>query len=213
LNNKPSKAYESALADSKKIHAGKSFTGKFLRPHAIFVKEIIDRLGCKTVLDYGCGKGQQYEYIIPSTGQTIEQFWNVAVTKYDPAYAPFAKEPEGKFDLVICTQVLGVIPITDHPWVVDRLYALASKAVYVSERLGEARKEVGDVSLRAFDYTDLDWIDTLDRDADIEITAAFRRIEANGEKTTYHLRRDGGSEWHSVKWPDGVIAMNHKWQP
>ena len=73
-------AYHAALEASKQVHKGKQFTGKFLRPHAPFIKEIIDRLGCKTVLDYGCGKGQQYEWIIPSTGQTIEQFWGVTVT-------------------------------------------------------------------------------------------------------------------------------------
>ena len=55
--SKPSAAYLAALEDSKAIHKGKQFTGKFLRPHTLFVKEIIDRLQCKTVLDYGCGSG------------------------------------------------------------------------------------------------------------------------------------------------------------
>lgn len=210
------KAYDIALEDSKRVHHGKQFTGKFLRPHAAFIKEIIDRLGVKSILDYGCGKGHQYEWVIPSTGQTIEEFWGVKVTKYDPAYPPFAREPEGTFDLVICTQVLGVIPIPDHGWVIDRLYALANKAIYVSERLGEARKEVGDPSLRPFDYNEGDWLKALGatgfRSANAEVTVAFRKT-INGEKLTSHYRQSGPRFWSPVMWPDSVRAMNHKWAP
>lgn len=211
--NKPSLAYFTALEASKKIHKGKAFTGKFLRPHAPFIKEIIDRLGCKSVLDFGCGKGQQYEWVIPSTGQTIEQFWGVPVTKYDPAYPPFAAEPEGQFDLVICTQVLGAIPVTDRPYVIDRLYALSSRAVYVSERLGEARKEIGADDLRGYDWTPADWKRLLLRPVEREVTLATRRWTPDGKKITEHFRAFGGGTWHRVQWPEGIRAMNHKWAP
>lgn len=211
--NKPSAAYATALEASKEIHKGKSFTGKFLRPHAIYIKSIIDRLGCKSILDYGCGKGLQYEWVIPSTGQTIEQFWGVSVTKYDPAYPPFAGEPNGRFDLVICTNVLGAIPVADLSWVIDRLYVLAGKALYVSERLGEARKQLGDNALRPSDWTDDDWKDALTRRAEVETTLATRRIEPGGAKTTRHFNTFGAGVWFPVAWPDGVRAMNHKWVP
>jgi SAM-dependent methyltransferase len=211
LNN-PSKAYEAALEASKEIHKGKAFTGKFLRPHAVFIKEIIDRLGVNSILDFGCGKGQQYEWVIPSTGQTIEQFWGVEVTKYDPAYPPFAKEPEGTFDLVICTQVLGVIPIADLKWVIDRLFGYAGKAIYVSERLGDARKKVGDNSLRPTDWDVATWCGALARQVPIEVTFASREI-IEGEKITKHHRTDGSCLWKEVEWPEGIKAMNHKWEP
>ena len=208
---KPSPAYLAALEASKEIHKGKQFTGKFLRPHAPFIKEIIDRLGCKTVLDYGCGKGQQYEWVIPSTGQTIEEFWGVKVTKYDPAYAPFAKEPEGKFDLVICTQVLGAIPESDREWIVDRLYRKASKALYISERLHEPRKVVGDNTLRP-KWDVAEWLNKVYRLSSVEITLALREI-INDEKITTHWRVDKFGGWSKVIWPDGIRAMNHKWTP
>lgn len=208
----PSPAYHAALEASKVIHKGKQFTGKFLRPHAPFIKEIIDRLGCRTVLDYGCGKGLQYEWVIPSTGQIIEQFWGVTVTKYDPAWPPFATEPSGKFDLVICTQVLGAIPIDDRSWVIDRLYSLSGKALYVSERLGEARKIVGDNHLRGHDWTAEDWAEALTRDVEIETTLATR-MTIDGGKITSHVRKIDGGGWYRVAWPDGVKAMNHKWAP
>lgn len=211
--SKPSVAYHAALEASKQVHKGKQFTGKFLRPHAPFIKEIIDRLGCKTVLDYGCGKGQQYEWVIPSTGQTIEQFWGVTVTKYDPAYPPFAKEPEGKFDLVICTQVLGAIPVSDIPWVVSRLYNLADKAIYVSERLGDARKVLGDNALRPTEWTEREWQNAIGRETNIEVTLATRSI-VDGHKITSHTDFDGWNcEWCPTEWPPGIRAMNHKWTP
>ena len=211
--NNPSKEYLAALEASKEIHKGKQFTGKFLRPHAPFIKEIIDRLGCKTVLDYGCGKGQQYEWVIPSTGQTIEQFWGVSVTKYDPACKIFAKEPEGKFDLVICTQTLGTIPVADLPWVIDRLYGLANKALYVSERIGPPRKVLGDNALRPSEWSAKEWEDALKRKNPVEATLATREI-INGDKITTHKRRKGSVvAWKRVTWPEGVRAMNHKWTP
>ena len=210
----PSQAYLAALEASKEIHKGKQFTGKFLRPHAPFIKEIIDRLGCKTVLDYGCGKGQQYEWVIPSTGQTIEQFWGVSVTKYDPAYPPFAQEPVGKFDLVLCTQVLGAIPEGDRGWVVDRLYALAKKALYISERLHSPRKLIADNSLRPA-WTVRDWQENTWRGRqEIEVTLATRRINDDDEKITEHWRLDNEFlTWGRITWPKGTRAMNHKWTP
>jgi hypothetical protein len=213
--SKYSPEYHAALEASKRIHKGKAFTGKFLRPHAAFIGEIIKRLDCRTVLDFGCGKGQQYEWIIPSTGQTIEQLWGVTVTKYDPAYPPFAKEPEGGFDLVICTQVLGAIPVADRPVVVDRLYSHAKKAIYISERLGVARKKVGDNALRGSDWNRVQWFNLLGRPSDLEVTFATRET-INGEKITEHWRTmndSHGEWWKTVEWPHNVRAMNHKWTP
>jgi hypothetical protein len=217
MSNRPEKAtsaYHTALRDSKRIHEGKAFTGKFLRPHAVFIKEIIDRLGVETVLDYGCGKGQQYEWIIPSTGQTIEQLWGVEVVKYDPAYPPFAKKPprDVRFDLVICTQVLGAIPVSDLSWVIDELFDYSMKAIYVSERLGSARKKIGHDTLRPTDWTIEQWCEALTRNTAKEVTFASRQI-INGEKITRHHRRVVNDFWHEVVWPEGIRAMNHKWTP
>lgn len=209
-----SETYKAALEGSKAVHKTKAFTGKFLRPHAAFIGEIIQRKGCVSVLDYGCGKGQQYEWVIPSTGQTIEQLWGVSVTKYDPAYPPFSKRPEGKFDLVICTQVLGTIPKPDIAWVVSDVYGFANKAVYISERLGEARKVVADQSLRPFDWNVFQWCAALSQPGSeqLEITFASREI-VDGQKITQHCRSIDGEWWGRVEWPENVKAMNHKWVP
>lgn len=145
----PSAHYLRALEEAKQHHASsKTYSGKFLRPHAPHIKELIERLECRSVLDYGCGKGRQYEWRADLEGQavpkgmTIEEFWGVPVTKYDPAWPPFAKRPAGRFDLVICTHTIGSIPVVDLGWVTLEIQRYAVQAVYYAEKLGPVGKKV-----------------------------------------------------------------------
>lgn len=154
--NEPSSRYHEALRASTEFHAThKTFNGRFFLRYIDDVRKVIDDFECRTLLDYGCGKGKQWEAILPpenadenwephagSPGMCAADYLGVKVTKYDPAYPPFAAEPQGKFDIVVCTQVLGSIPIIDLPWAVDRLYAFANDAVFVGERLGPVKKLV-----------------------------------------------------------------------
>lgn len=169
----PSKEYYDALELSKEHHgAHKTFSGKFLRPHALILKEqIIDPLGIRSALDYGCGKGKQYTWRNPEVdgtipiGSTIEEYWGFPVTKYDPAYPPFAEEPTGTFDLVICTHVLTLIPVNDLHWVVSRLYAYADKALFIVNGLNNVptkpRKAKQRTANMPGDWSTDDWIEFL----------------------------------------------------
>lgn len=159
--NKVSPAYFKALKDAKTLQATTNkFSGKFIRPHAWYIKLLIKTFDIKSILDYGCGKGQQYEWRIPATsieqwdehvlakgaglippGITLEEYWGIEVTKFDPAVPKYAKEPEGMFDLVICSHVLGTIPEQDLPIIVDRIYSLTGKFLYVVEAIGNPKKD------------------------------------------------------------------------
>src|SRR6185369_14722264 len=120
--SEPHPDYHRALDATRKHHREhKTFSGRFLFRYVYDVKAIIDELGCKTMLDYGCGKGVQYEQPMDN-GMMIPDYLGVEVTKFDPGVPRFNVEPQGKFDIVICTQVLGSIPVAGLPWVVDRLY-------------------------------------------------------------------------------------------
>lgn len=145
-----SPAYDRAVAEATAHHeTSKTYSGNLFQPHAGYIKGLISRLKIATILDLGCGKGKQYEWVSPGdddsgvpAGQTIEQFWGIKVAKHDPAWAPYAAEPEGRFDLVIQTHVMGCIPLEDVPAYKLRLYRFALKAVYLAEKLAPPKKVI-----------------------------------------------------------------------
>lgn len=190
----PSEEYDRALALAIEHHAtSKTYNGRFLRPQKPFLTELIRGLGITSALDYGCGKGEQYRWVDPEDGQTLEETWGFEVAKFDPAWPPYAAEPEGQFDLVICTHVLGSIPLVDFEWVIPRLFGHARKAVFVAEKFGALKKQVfGDrVGLPNFD-TSQDWIDEISshRPADPSVQFHFSGLvrQSDGQKITERFR-------------------------
>jgi len=133
--------YETLHVEGEKS-AGKSaeetFPGKMLLTHASFIKEMIDRVGAKSVLDYGAGKGLGYslrDFELPDNirVKSIQEYWGVdEIQCWDPSHAPFSALPTGTFDAVICTDVLEHITEPDVPWVVDEMFSYARKLVYAN---------------------------------------------------------------------------------
>ena len=122
----------------------KSWAGYDVVKYQKKIKELVDRYGARTILDYGCGKGLQYKEPLPYGGgagqdipeqqwQTFDQYLGVEVYCYDPCVDEFQQlPPEGtKFDGVICTQVLNSIPDDDLPWVRNLLEAYSSKFCFI----------------------------------------------------------------------------------
>lgn len=144
----PSPRYRQLLALYSEMHSagekirGKSaeetFPGVSLRYQAVRIKNLIDRTGARTILDYGSGKGYLYdlpEFKIDGTGQwpSLIDYWDVdEVICYDPAYPPFSKLPEGKFDGVICTDVLEHCPEEDVPWIVAEIFGYAKCFIFAN---------------------------------------------------------------------------------
>jgi hypothetical protein len=170
MMTEPSDKYFQALSLTQRHHdsQSKTFSGQFTWKNRHVIKEIIDRFDVKSILDYGCGRGKQYYENNNEFGQTLEQYWGIVTTKYDPGVRRFSQEPRGKFDLVICVQVLGSIPRGDIPWVVDRLYNFANKAIFVAERLGTPRKQIYATMAEDMPHgiTKEEWIDLLYRPVD-----------------------------------------------
>ena len=126
-----------------------TFPGASLLPQAARVRRMIERSGAQNILDYGCGKGRQYdlrEVHIPGVEgvfESVQDYWEVDfVHCYDPSYAPFSALPEGKFDGVICTDVLEHCPEPDMPWIVGELFAYASRFVFANVACYPARKRL-----------------------------------------------------------------------
>jgi hypothetical protein len=126
-----------------------TFPGQSLPKEAPRIKRLIKLSGARTILDYGCGKGQQYLPLRISDAEErteypdIRSYWGVSEIRcYDPAYAPFTSLPGGKFDGVVCTDVLEHCPEEDIPWILDELFGFADKFVYANVACFAARKRL-----------------------------------------------------------------------
>ena len=99
-------SYES-LEEAKKYHIQNNshWIGESLGEYKHQIWDVIGRHNVKTVLDYGCGKAH-FHNILFNNPKTPGAPLNINVVPYDPAYEPFSKKPEGRFDFVICTDVL-----------------------------------------------------------------------------------------------------------
>lgn len=90
------------------------------------ITQLIEETGTRTVLDYGCGKGEQY---------TIHNFhipWMIGMpTLYDPAVPAYSELPEGPFDGIYSTDVMEHIPEEVIPSVFDYIFNNADKFVFL----------------------------------------------------------------------------------
>jgi hypothetical protein len=115
-----------------------TFPGNSLLPQEGRIKRLIDQTKAQTILDYGSGKGKQYEprLIKDESGKqwpSIIDYWDVdEIACYDPSYEPYSKLPEGKFDGVISTDVLEHCPEQDVPWIIDEIFGYATRFVFAN---------------------------------------------------------------------------------
>lgn len=155
----PSEAYLRILEDSKNHHRhSKTWSGGLMVRHIERIKEMIDRLGCVTVLDYGCGKCIQY-FNPMEDGRSVQEYWGVSeIFRYDPAMPPDFRRPPGmpadyrietelpegrQWDLIICTHSLGCIPVADlRAWAIPGLHRMAKKGIFLAENLSLPKKRV-----------------------------------------------------------------------
>ncbi len=115
-----------------------TYPGISLMPHLGRIKRLIDETDAKTILDYGSGKGMQYEpqrIALPGRGEwnSVLDYWDVdEVRCYDPCYEPYSRLPEERFDGVVCTDVLEHCPEEDLRWIVSEIFSFATRFVYAA---------------------------------------------------------------------------------
>ena len=130
-------AHVSGLPDQN-IKAENLFNGVSIIPQLPKIHLLCQKLGAKTLLDYGCGKGLQYRArnikllsgeVIPN----VQSYLGVdAITCYDPGVAEYQKFPDGKFDGVISTDVLEHCPEPDLPWILEEMFGAARMFVFAN---------------------------------------------------------------------------------
>lgn len=108
---------------------------KFIGP----IKQLVEATGARTLIDYGAGKGKQYELspIRDERGQevarNIQELWGVrSITLFDPGVPSHDRLPAGPFDGLVTTDVLEHVPRDDVFWVVEEMIGLAERFVFAN---------------------------------------------------------------------------------
>ena len=131
------------------------FNGISLAVHIERLTKLMLLEGVKSLLDYGCGKALLYddmkykEMPIDKNGQVLpkplSKLWQLDYfSLYDPAYEKYNKLPKGKYDAVICTDVIEHIDEKDVDWILDEIFFYARKFVFVTIACYKALKEFED---------------------------------------------------------------------
>jgi hypothetical protein len=154
--NHPSPRYQALMQAYQDLHANGSaeqgipasamFPGQSLTEHVGELMRIVREFGVRTMLDYGCGKAMLYRPVNDirlGDGRTfscVQELLGVEACLYDPAYLPYRERPQGRYDLVVCTDVLEHCAEEDLPWIIDDLFAYAGKALYANIACYPAKK-------------------------------------------------------------------------
>ena len=154
----PSERYRALLTQYARMHvegearlgiaAEQTFPGSSLGAHIVRIKRLIESTGARTILDYGAGKGMQYrpqKIVVDGrhVADGIAEYWDVdEVRLFDPGYAPHSALPQGRFDGVVCTDVLEHCPEEDLPWILDEIFGYARLFVYLNVACFPARKHL-----------------------------------------------------------------------
>lgn len=126
----------------KKLHEEGNFNGGSLKPEYInIISEMVESTASTSILDYGCGKAQNYlknkihnRFGIPDSGLFL----------YDPGVPKFSKLMKDTVDGVICTDVLEHIPEEELEETFQTIFKKAEKFVFLVVFCGLAVKTFPD---------------------------------------------------------------------
>lgn len=129
---------EGALIEQyRRMHAEdpRHFPGRSVLPVAWRIYDLVRKHQAAALLDYGCGQGEQYE------SYRVHDWWGVPRPRlYDPAVARYAARPEGRFDGVICTDVLEHVPEFELDAVLAAVFGHARKFAFFTVCCRPARR-------------------------------------------------------------------------
>jgi 2-polyprenyl-3-methyl-5-hydroxy-6-metoxy-1,4-benzoquinol methylase len=122
------------LKEQQILHAAPRGFGGRGSKWAELVVELAEQHTCRTILDYGCGQGSLARELAPKL--TIEE--------YDPAIAGKDAPPAGRFDMVVCTDVLEHIESDKIFFVLQHLAQVTGHILFVVISLVPTEKKLSD---------------------------------------------------------------------
>lgn len=117
----------------------KYFRGLSVMQYRDVIQSLIKSTKSRTLLDYGCGKGDQYLH-----PYKVNETWGVSIALYDPAIGPYAALPAGRFDGIICVDVMEHVPEAVVPDTLRQIIGLADKFVFFAIASAPANKSLPD---------------------------------------------------------------------
>jgi hypothetical protein len=144
---------------------GMNFHGLSVLQHEKQIGKLIQQHRARTLLDYGCGRGDAYR-----SPHKVHQTWGLRrpdVHLYDPSFGRYANLPLGTYDAVICSDVLEHIPEEQVDAVIERLFAYAKAFVWASVCCRPAKKTFPgtDINLHVTVKDMQWWLDTFEQHA------------------------------------------------
>jgi hypothetical protein len=122
--------YHETVEQYKKLHFGAYGTTAYQYFNEL-AREVVN-LGAGSILDFGCGRSDLAAHFWKDGERRIE--------KYDPAIPQFKEMPDGRFELVLCCDVMEHIPMADVGRIFAEIKAKASNVLFtISMRPARAR--------------------------------------------------------------------------
>lgn len=101
--------YHDHIAAYSEMHAGRFYGSSATELHLDTVAKVVKELKPSSILDWGCGRSDLVAHFWLDGARHIE--------RYDPAIPKYKTTPVGRFDLVLCCDVMEHIPLAS----VDRV--------------------------------------------------------------------------------------------
>ena len=118
-----------------------TFAGEVRIQHASRISFFTKFCGARRLLDYGAGKGHQYD--LNRTDVDLREVYGVTeITCYDPGHQPYSSLPDGSFDGVICLDVMEHCPEEDLPWIISEIIGYAERFAYFTVACFKAEKKL-----------------------------------------------------------------------
>jgi SAM-dependent methyltransferase len=165
----PSDKYKELLDEYRRLHCQSKdmFNGRSLVKFVDIIKSFLENRESKTLLDYGCGKGflytNKFHTVTDEIDRPLPELWQLEdYYLFDPGYPEHEKLPSGKFDAVICTDVLEHLPETDLMWIIDEILSYANKMVFINVACLKALKTLStgeNAHISIFHY--YDWLELM----------------------------------------------------
>lgn len=136
------------------------------------IKTILANHNVDTLLDYGIAAGDQYK-----RGELHKHLGFESFTGYDPAFEEYMQRPEGKFDVVICYDVLEHIPEDSLDYVIQDIFYYCNQVAIFKMGLGPAvamlpNGENAHITIKSLDW----WKDKIRKHKPEHITAYVHHV-------------------------------------